>query len=66
MAELRERAWQRLTAAVPAAINVLPKRKAKLEAQIASGKKLSPRDQRKLEKIRGTLREMAIPTGRVR
>jgi DNA-binding MarR family transcriptional regulator len=58
IAELREsgeRAWQRLAAAVPAAIQVMTKRKAKLEARIDAGKKLSPRGQRELEKIRALL-----------
>ena len=60
IAEIRTRAWQRLAAAVPAAIKVLEKRKAKLEARIDVGKKLSSRERRELEKIRGTLRKVAI------
>jgi hypothetical protein len=53
--ESRERAWQRLAAAVPAAIKMMTKRKAMFEARIDAGKKLSPRHQRELEKIRALL-----------
>ena len=50
--ELRERAWQRLAALVPVAIEVMMGVKARLEARINSGKKLSPQDQQELAEIR--------------
>jgi len=53
--EVREHAWQRLAAAVPVAIAAMTEHKAELEARIDAGKKLSPRGQRELEKIRALL-----------
>jgi len=55
--ELRERAWRKLRAAVPVAIEAMAERKTKLEARIDTGKKLSPRDQRELEEIRAVLNQ---------
>ena len=53
--EVRERAWQRLAAAVPLAIKIVTERKTKLEARIDAGKTLSLRDQRELKKIHALL-----------
>jgi len=51
----RERAWQRLRAAVPLALKAAAEHKAELEARINACKNLSKRDQRELEKIRALL-----------
>lgn len=59
--EIRARAWRRLRAAVPLAITVIAKRKAKLEARIDAGKKLSPRDRRELDEIRAVLKRAEQP-----
>jgi len=76
--KLRARAWQKLAAMVPVAIAAMTERKAKLEARIDAGKKLSSSDQRELdeirallkrvdpEKIEAILRESATPNGGTR
>lgn len=53
--ELRRRASQRLAAAVPVAIESMAEWKAKLEARIVAGKKLSFRHQQELDEIRALL-----------
>ncbi|MBZ5677109.1 MAG: hypothetical protein LAP61_22930 [Acidobacteriia bacterium] len=58
--EIRERAWQRLASAVPVAIAAMTKTKAKLEAQIDAGKKLSRGDQRELEEIGALLHRIEV------
>ena len=55
ISEIRERAWQRLRAAVPLALRAVAEDKAELEARIDAGKKLSPRDRRELEDIRARI-----------
>jgi len=49
--ELRRRASHRLAAVVPVAIEAMAERKAKLEARIVAGKKLSFRNQQELDEI---------------
>jgi hypothetical protein len=58
--ELRARAWQKLRAAVPVAIEAISERQTKLEARIDVGKKLSARDQRELDEIRALLKRIEV------